>query len=161
MGAGRALNNESPSAAFIGISLACVIISQVHFTVGPVFWPSVDSFKPIMHVLRTGTCVLDISCWRMAWSNECVCISRNRYVVAFFESGGVYLFYASNAGVQWIVFLPSAWFHSEKFFDITGSFTYAFLAVFRPCARTFHGRQILVTVFVLIWSARLGSDCNP
>lgn len=29
MGAGRALTNESPSVAFIGITIACIIISQV------------------------------------------------------------------------------------------------------------------------------------
>jgi len=113
MGAGRALNNESPSAAFIGISLACVIISQAlaYLTSVAGEWPGLMSACAFLAI-----------------------------------------------GVQWIVFLPSAWFHSEKFFDITGSFTYAFLAVFSLVqGGTFHGRQILVTVFVLIWSARLGT----
>merc|ERR1712166_671527 len=33
-------------------------------------------------------------------------------------------------GLHWLVFIPSAFWQTERFFDLTGSFTYVFLALY-------------------------------
>ncbi len=60
--------------------------------------------------------------------------------------------------VQWLVFIPSYWFQTEKFFDLTGSLTYisvTILAVlFSP---VIDNRSLLLAGLVVIWAIRLGS----
>ena len=62
-------------------------------------------------------------------------------------------------GIHWLVFIPSALLATEKFFDMTGQFDYSFLALyslFRGGEGPRSFRQWVVTLFVLLWSVRLG-----
>ncbi|MEM7017759.1 MAG: DUF1295 domain-containing protein [Pseudomonadota bacterium] len=65
--------------------------------------------------------------------------------------------------VQWIVFLPSFIFQTEKYFDLTGSLTYlsvTALALFLGASSIAEGldaRSLLIAVLVFIWAIRLGS----
>jgi len=62
-----------------------------------------------------------------------------------------------SIGFHWLVFLPSAFLATERFFDVTGQLDYSFLALWSLMAGgTYHTRQFLVTMCVLIWSIRLG-----
>lgn len=59
--------------------------------------------------------------------------------------------------IQWIAFIPAFLKQTEKYFDITGSFTYisvTLLAVF--LSPVVDGRSILLLAVVVIWAARLG-----
>lgn len=60
--------------------------------------------------------------------------------------------------IQWMAFLPAFRFQTEKFFDLTGSFTYiaiTLLLVFlSPAPDT---RSLLLTVLIVVWAVRLGS----
>ena len=59
--------------------------------------------------------------------------------------------------INWAVFIPSYLYQTEKFFDITGTFTYVTLTLTtllltpRPDARTY-----LVAALVIVWTLRLG-----
>ena len=65
--------------------------------------------------------------------------------------------------IQWIVLLPSFYFSTERFYDLTGSITYLtviFTALYYKSE--FIGsrsdlRSLLISVFVVIWALRLGS----
>lgn len=112
MGRGAALSNESPSVAFLGITVACVIISQAlaYFASLSGEWPGIVSTAAFIAI-----------------------------------------------GLQWVVFVPSAIMATEIFFDMSGSFTYSFLAVYSLVkGGTYYPRQLVVTAFVLMWSTRLG-----
>ena len=61
-------------------------------------------------------------------------------------------------GIQWVVFIPSAIFKSERFYDLTGSLTILFLtstsldvAGASTCPRT-----IIASSLVAVWALRLG-----
>jgi steroid 5-alpha reductase family enzyme len=60
--------------------------------------------------------------------------------------------------IQWLVFIPSYLFQTEKYFDLTGSLTYisviTLALVFSIGA---DGRSILLWALVVIWAARLGT----
>ena len=59
--------------------------------------------------------------------------------------------------IQWIVFIPAFVFQTEKFFDLTGSFTYisiSTLAIFFSAG--VDARSILLYVLVIVWALRLG-----
>jgi steroid 5-alpha reductase family enzyme len=59
--------------------------------------------------------------------------------------------------VQWLAFIPSYLLHTERFYDLTGSFTYIaaiVLAVVLSAATD--ARSILLLVLVLVWAGRLG-----
>ena len=60
--------------------------------------------------------------------------------------------------IQWLMFIPSWIFHTEKYFDLTGSLTYITLALL---AMILLGnddpRTILIGLLVIIWAIRLGS----
>jgi steroid 5-alpha reductase family enzyme len=60
--------------------------------------------------------------------------------------------------IQWLVFIPSYIFQTEKFFDLTGSITYISVTVI---ALVFSAgpdsRSILLAALVIIWAIRLGS----
>ncbi|PID33020.1 hypothetical protein CR969_02965 [Candidatus Saccharibacteria bacterium] len=61
-------------------------------------------------------------------------------------------------GINWLVFIPSFIFRTEKFFDLTGSFSYitVILTAFwlNPDKDI---RSIIILALVLIWAMRLGS----
>jgi steroid 5-alpha reductase family enzyme len=59
--------------------------------------------------------------------------------------------------IQWLVFIPAYIYQTEKFFDITGSITYATLTVaallLSPNVDT---RSLLLAALVIFWAGRLG-----
>jgi steroid 5-alpha reductase family enzyme len=60
--------------------------------------------------------------------------------------------------VQWAVFIFSYWLQTERFFDLTGSITYAsivMIALFN--SKNVDARSILLAVLVILWALRLGS----
>lgn len=59
--------------------------------------------------------------------------------------------------IQWVAFIPAYIFQTEKFYDLTGSFTYitvTLLAVF--LSGNTDVRTYLLMVLVLVWALRLG-----
>ncbi|NPD88761.1 MAG: DUF1295 domain-containing protein [Asgard group archaeon] len=59
--------------------------------------------------------------------------------------------------IQWLAFIPSYIFKTEKFFDITGSITYATVIIIAVVlGPAISLRSILLMVLVLIWTSRLG-----
>jgi len=60
--------------------------------------------------------------------------------------------------IQWLVFIPSYWRQTEKFFDLTGSLTYITVITLALFLSTgVDGRAILVWAMVVIWAVRLGT----
>ena len=75
--------------------------------------------------------------------------------------GGVPLF-ALSVGlaflIQWLVFIPSYWLQTEKFFDLTGSLTYiSIVTIALLFSAGADGRSILLFALVGIWAIRLGT----
>jgi len=63
-----------------------------------------------------------------------------------------------SIGIQWIVWLPSAVYQSERLFDLTGSLTYLTLIVVSLALSPDPGpRQVVVSAMVCLWAVRLGS----
>ena len=66
-------------------------------------------------------------------------------------------------GAQWLVFLPSYYFSTERFYDLTGSITYIVVtltALYHKSNFIGHRsdiRSLLIAVFILVWALRLGS----
>lgn len=60
--------------------------------------------------------------------------------------------------IQWLAFIPSYIFKTEKFFDITGSITYATVIIIAVILgpHPISLRSILLMILVLIWTSRLG-----
>lgn len=59
--------------------------------------------------------------------------------------------------VQWLAFVPSYAWKSERYYDLTGSLTYiTAMALAAVLSRATDGRSILLLVLVLVWAARLG-----
>lgn len=60
--------------------------------------------------------------------------------------------------IQWIVFIPSQIFHTERYFDLTGSFTYAAITLILLLAVPEKGvRSIVIGIVVIVWALRLGT----
>jgi steroid 5-alpha reductase family enzyme len=63
--------------------------------------------------------------------------------------------------VQWLVFIPSYLFQTEKFFDLTGSITYISVVGVAVCYSRYStdldARSILLAALVIIWALRLGT----
>ncbi|UYP44298.1 hypothetical protein NEF87_000583 [Candidatus Lokiarchaeum ossiferum] len=60
-------------------------------------------------------------------------------------------------GIQWIVFIPSFIFKTEKYYDLTGSFTYITVIILSTIlVGAFDFRSIIILILVLIWTLRLG-----
>ena len=65
--------------------------------------------------------------------------------------------------IQWVVFLPSYYWHTEKFYDLTGSVTYIFITLMALYHKgQFIGpradiRSLLLAMIIIIWALRLGS----
>ncbi len=61
-------------------------------------------------------------------------------------------------GVNWLVFVHAYLAQTERFFDLTGSFTYITLTlVALVLAGVFDARSLLLGGMVIVWAARLGS----
>ena len=59
--------------------------------------------------------------------------------------------------IQWIVFVPSFWGQTEKFFDLTGSLTYLSVAgLGLSLAPKIDARSLLLFSMISIWAMRLG-----
>lgn len=66
--------------------------------------------------------------------------------------------YALAFVIQWVVFVPSYFLQSERFFDITGSLTYISMTVLAAVwSATFDARSALLLGLVAVWAARLGT----
>ena len=63
--------------------------------------------------------------------------------------------------IQWLVFIPSYIFQTEKFFDLTGSLTYISVITVAVCYSRYSVeldvRSILLAALVGIWAIRLGA----
>jgi steroid 5-alpha reductase family enzyme len=60
--------------------------------------------------------------------------------------------------IQWLVFIPSYYLQTEKFFDLTGSITYiSVITLALLLSAGVDGRSILLWALVVIWALRLGS----
>lgn len=63
--------------------------------------------------------------------------------------------------IQWLVFIPSYIFQTEKFFDLTGSLTYITVTGLAVCYSRYSvpldARSILLAALVMVWALRLGS----
>lgn len=60
--------------------------------------------------------------------------------------------------INWLAFIPAYFFQTEKFFDLTGSFTYISVALavffFSP---EMNWRSLLLMILVVAWAGRLGA----
>ncbi len=78
--------------------------------------------------------------------------------------GGVPVF-AISVGlaflIQWLVFIPSYFSQTEKYFDLTGSITYISVVGVAVCYSRYSTdldtRSILLAALVIIWALRLGT----
>jgi steroid 5-alpha reductase family enzyme len=60
--------------------------------------------------------------------------------------------------IQWLVFIPAYLFQTEKYFDLTGSFTYIFITLMAVLLSPIvDGRSLLILALVVIWAVRLGT----
>jgi len=60
--------------------------------------------------------------------------------------------------IQWLVFIPAYLAQTEKYFDLTGSFTYISITLLAVLlSPVVDGRSLLLLALVVIWAARLGS----
>ncbi len=60
--------------------------------------------------------------------------------------------------IQWLVFIPSYWFQTEKFFDLTGGLTYISITIMTVwVSPVIDNRSLLLAGLVVIWAVRLGS----
>jgi len=63
--------------------------------------------------------------------------------------------------IQWVLFVPAYLFQTEKFFDISGSFTYIFVVSYilfsNYTSSGINYGNILLSSFIIIWAIRLGS----
>jgi len=74
-----------------------------------------------------------------------------------FEPGPFFQLALLAFALQWMMFIPSWIFHTEKYFDLTGSLTYitlALLAMF--LLGNDDPRTMLIGLLVIIWAIRLG-----
>jgi steroid 5-alpha reductase family enzyme len=60
--------------------------------------------------------------------------------------------------VQWLVFIPSYLQRTERYYDLTGGFTFISCMVLAVAlSRSTGGRSLLLLVLVLVWAARLAT----
>lgn len=87
----------------------------------------------------------------MAWAG-----SQGGYSVA-----GIGIFAIAVVGafvVQWIVFVPSFWARTERFFDLTGSLTFiGMTAVIVILTPMMDARGWMLAAMAVVWAARLGA----
>ena len=64
---------------------------------------------------------------------------------------------ALDSAIQLLGFFAAYNLRTEKFFDITGSFTFVLLLVYSlVCSGRFYPRQVIQSGLVATWAARLG-----
>ena len=82
------------------------------------------------------------------------------------SQGSVYVprvpLFAICAGVgfilHWLMFIPSYYYQTEHYFDLTGSLSYITAVTFAVFVHPFLDlRGLLIAVLVVIWAIRLGS----
>jgi steroid 5-alpha reductase family enzyme len=60
--------------------------------------------------------------------------------------------------IQWLAFIPAYLMQTEKFFDLTGGFTYILAAGIAAFLSTdLDARSILLLILVVVWAGRLGT----
>jgi len=60
--------------------------------------------------------------------------------------------------IQWLVFIPSFLFQTEKLFDITGSITYISVTLIAVVLNPkVDARSLILMIMVIIWAGRLGT----
>jgi len=60
--------------------------------------------------------------------------------------------------IQWLVFIPSFIYRTEKFYDLTGSLTFISMTLLTVILSPgVDARAILLAALVIVWAARLGS----
>ena len=60
--------------------------------------------------------------------------------------------------IQWLAFVPAYFAQSERYYDLTGSFTFLSLALFALAASEGpDARAVVIAVLVVVWALRLGS----
>lgn len=95
-----------------------------------------------------------------AISFACIIIAQSiAYVATTFDFPSKIAWMAALSFVlQWIVFVPSFYFlQSAAYFDVAGSSAYFILCLYSlTSAGTYHIRQLLLTLAVLVWASRLG-----
>jgi steroid 5-alpha reductase family enzyme len=75
----------------------------------------------------------------------------------------IFLSLSATFFIQWLVFLPSYYWSTERFYDLTGSLTFILVATTAFYYKNqFLGnrldvRSLVVTAFILLWALRLGS----
>lgn len=70
----------------------------------------------------------------------------------------VMLSWAIAFAIQWVVFIPSFYYKTEHYFDLTGSLTYLFVtAVALYLAEGLTYRDLLIAGVIFVWALRLGS----
>jgi len=77
------------------------------------------------------------------------------------QIGGLPLFALAGIvafAIQWVVFAPSYRAQTERWYDLTGSFTYLTVAIGTLLlAGRFDLRSLIIVALVAVWAARLGS----
>ena len=59
--------------------------------------------------------------------------------------------------IQWIFFVPSFLFQTEKYFDLTGSLTYISIIIFALImSNDLDLRKLAIGLLVFLWACRLG-----
>ena len=65
--------------------------------------------------------------------------------------------------IQWILFIPAYLLQTEKFYDLSGSFTYVFIACYVSynyyLLNGVNIGNVLIAGAIIIWAIRLGSSC--
>ena len=70
----------------------------------------------------------------------------------------VMLCWAIAFAIQWIVFIPSFYYKTEHYFDLTGSLTYLLvIAVALYSTEGLTPRDLLIAGVIFVWALRLGS----
>jgi steroid 5-alpha reductase family enzyme len=60
--------------------------------------------------------------------------------------------------IQWLAFIPAYWMQTEKFFDLTGGFTYILAAgIAAFLSADLDARSMLLLILVVVWAGRLGT----
>ena len=62
--------------------------------------------------------------------------------------------------IQWVAFIPAYIFHTEKFFDLTGSITYSSVfiyCIYLTTSGDLNWGSLVISILVILWAGRLGT----
>ena len=59
--------------------------------------------------------------------------------------------------IQWVLFIPAYLMQTEKFYDLSGSFTYIFIISYVYYESDYNLGNLILSLFIIIWAVRLGS----